>query len=83
MKSKERVINLNEIYIYKKEPFDKCVLLLHCYYARASLAYFWDSFSMCSLTAMKLLCFLVVDTEQELKLVLQSYHEILVQLKFI
>lgn len=68
-------------YIYIKEPFDRCVFLLHCDYARASLAYFWDFFSICLLTAVKLLCFSILNNEQELKLILQSYSEILVQLK--
>lgn len=81
MTSKEIVMNLNEIFIYIQKTFDRCVFFLHCNHARASLAYFWDFFSMCSLTAMKLLCFSVVHTEQELK-ILQSYSKILVQLKF-
>lgn len=37
---------------------------------------------MCLLTGMKLLCLSVVNNEQELKLVLQFYSEIMVQLKF-
>lgn len=36
---------------------------------------------MCLLTAVKLLCFSILDNEQELKFILQSYSEIMVQLK--
>lgn len=37
---------------------------------------------MCLLTAVKLLCFSILVNEQELKFIVQSYGEILVQLKF-
>lgn len=38
---------------------------------------------MCLFTAVKLLQFSILDKEQELKFILQSYSEILVELKFI